>query len=219
MLSAGNDIVSLKGIDIARTKQYNFYSKILTPTETALHSQPCFSATPFEVFVWLLWSIKESLFKFLQRIKPDVLFTPVKFEVKEIHAPEAFTINNFNQTLLKGIGFDQFTTITSVIKFENSTCYSKSIIYNELIATVVNADENFNNTHWGIKQIDSTDTEIQSAEVRKFAIASLQQALGDKRVTISKNKHNVPVALQNQAKAIPVSLSHHENWVGYSFQI
>jgi phosphopantetheinyl transferase (holo-ACP synthase) len=219
MLSAGNDIVSLNGIDTTRTKQPNFYSKILTPAETALYSEPGLSAIPFEVFVWLLWSIKESAFKFVQRIDPTILFTPVKFEVRKINTPPLFTINSFSETKLTGIGFERLPAITSIITFEGKTFYSNSLIYTELIATVVNAEANFNNIHWGIKQIDSTGTAIQSSEVRAFAINSLQQALGDSRIAINKNKHQIPVAIQNQAKALPISLSHHENWVGYSFSL
>ena len=218
MLSAGNDIVALKSINITRTIQPNFYAKILTPAETALHSKPGLSAIPFEVFVWLMWSIKESAFKFLQRIQPDILFTPIKFEVQEINIPKSFAINNLGQTELTGIGFEQFPAITSTLFFENRTVYSNSLLYTELISTVVNAGKNFSQTHWGIKLIENAGAENQSTEVRAFAITCLQQALGDKRISINKNKQQIPIAIQNQARVLPISLSHHENWVGYSFQ-
>jgi phosphopantetheinyl transferase (holo-ACP synthase) len=217
MLSTGNDIVSLKGINVTRTLQPNFYSKILAPSETALHSEPRFAAIPFEVFVWLLWSIKESAFKFLQRINPDVIFTPVKFEVKEFYMPEGFKLIDFDLTELTAIGFDDFEAISATVHFENNICYSKSLVYKNLVSTVVSINKNCSETHWGIKQIDNYDMEIQSSKVRAFAINGLQIVLNDNMVTITKNKHQIPVAIQNQAKAIPISLSHHENWVAYSF--
>ncbi len=53
MLSTGNDIVALNAINVTRTKQPQFYSKILTPSEAELYNQPDFAALPFEIFVWL----------------------------------------------------------------------------------------------------------------------------------------------------------------------
>ena len=219
MLSTGNDIVSLNGIDVTRTLQPNFYSKILAPSETALHTEPRFAAIPFEVFVWLLWSIKESAFKYLQRINPAVLFTPVKFEVNEIRLPEAFKLIDFNFNELRDIGFDDYDAISATVCFERYILYSKSLVYKGLVSTVVSINQNCSKTHWGIKQIASSDTAVQSSEVRAFAINSLQIMLGDDRVIINKNKHQIPVAVQNQAKAIPISLSHHENWIAYSFLV
>jgi len=216
MLSTGNDIVSLNAINVTRTKQPNFYSKILTPTETALHQQPCFANISFEIFVWLLWSIKESTFKFLQRIDADTLFTPVKFEVSEIQIPLGFNLQNFDSSQLTGIDFDGLNAILSTIKFGDHIFYSNSLIYRVFVASVVNNTEDFSQTHWGIKRIDSDDIEIQSAEVRAF----LADNLPDKNIVISKNPRDIPVLLKDDLElSIPISLSHHEYYIAYSFQL
>ena len=216
MLSTGNDIVSLNAINVTRTKKPNFYSKILTPTETALHQQPCFANIPFEIFVWLLWSIKESAFKYLQRIDVDILFTPVKFVVSKIQMPSDFKLLNFEGDYLTGIGFGGLNSIGATIKFGDYILYSNSLIYQEFVATVVNNNEDFGKTHWGIKRIESDDIEIQSVGVRAF----LTKNLPDKNIIISKNLQGIPVMLKDDLElSIPISLSHHEYYVAYSFQL
>ena len=215
MQSTGNDIVSLNAINVTRTKQPNFYSKILTPTETALHQEPRFATIPFEIFVWLLWSIKESAFKYLQRADADIIFTPVKLEVSEIYVPEGFGIGKFSVRGLAGNSFDLLQTITSVINFEDKIFYSTSLIYNELIFTVVDGDKYFNNTYWGIKEIDDCDAEIQSIEVRTFLIDNFPA----KNIVVTKNDKGIPSILLSDGANVPASLSHHENWVAYSFKL
>jgi phosphopantetheinyl transferase (holo-ACP synthase) len=216
MLSTGNDIVSLNAINVTRTKQPNFYSKILTPTENALHKQPCFANIPFEIFVWLLWSIKESGFKYLQRIDADILFTPVKFEVNGIQIPPGFNLLNFDAIELTGTGFNGVNAIKSTVKFGDYILYSNSLIYQEFVATTVNETEDFSRTHWGIKRIDSEETDIQSAEVRAF----LSNNLTDKNVIIGKTPLGIPVLMKDNLELpIPISLSHHEYYIAYSFQL
>src|SRR5215469_9103806 len=95
MTSAGNDIVSFSAINSARTKQQRFYSKILTTAEENIYRQPGFASIPFENFVWLLWSVKESAYKYLKRANPALIFTPVKFIVRQLDAPEQADMLSF----------------------------------------------------------------------------------------------------------------------------
>ncbi len=219
MISAGNDIVALTAINAARTKQPEFYSKILSPAEKSLYQTPLPEAILFEIFVWLLWSVKESAYKFLQRHNPALLFTPVKFEVKELHFPAGFTINNFNVGEIEAVGFDDVLAIKSTLSFGEYTLYSRSLIYNELLLSTVNDNDSFDDVYWGIKAIDNADNEIQSATVRDFLLNRLK-ALGFKSPVISKNGHGVPVLMEGGEEIkIPVSLSHHDYWVAYSFRL
>lgn len=216
MLSTGNDIVSLNAINVTRTKQPNFYSKILTPTETGLHNSPRFATIPFEIFVWLVWSIKESAFKFLQRVDADIIFTPVKFEVGDMQIPSGFDLLNFDRDELTYTGFDGINPIKSTVKFGKYILYSNSLIYQGFIASFVNDTEDFSEISWGIKRIDSDDIKIQSAEVRTFLIGNLP----DKNITVSKNSRGIPVLLKDDVELpAPISLSHHEYYVAYSFQL
>ncbi|MFI5157822.1 MAG: 4'-phosphopantetheinyl transferase superfamily protein [Sphingobacteriales bacterium] len=216
MLSTGNDIVSVNAINVTRTKQPNFYSKILTPTETALHGDERFATIPFEIFVWLLWSIKESAFKFLQRIDGDILFTPVKFEVSEIHVPIGFRLLNFDRAELTGTGFGGLNAIRSTVKLGDDILYSNSLIFKEFVVSVVNSTQDFTKTYWGIRRIDSNDSKFQSVEVRTFLVDNIPE----KDVVINKDSQGIPVLTKDdEVSSTPISLSHHEYYVAYSFQL
>jgi phosphopantetheinyl transferase (holo-ACP synthase) len=220
MISTGNDIVSLNAINITRTKQYKFYSKILSDSENPLYNEFGLAGIPFESFVWLLWSIKESAYKFLQRNDPALIFTPIKFMVEGLYLPSDYVISSFGTTQSEGTGFDNQNCIKGVVTFGPHTLYSCSLIHREFIFSAVSHDDNFKKTCWGIKLIDNPDHENQSKEVRLFLIKKLQQLYGANDFSIIKSSHNCPILLKGaEESAIPVSLSHHEQFIAYSFQI
>ncbi|MDB4919281.1 4'-phosphopantetheinyl transferase superfamily protein [Mucilaginibacter sp.] len=220
MISTGNDIVSLNAINITRTKQYEFYSKILSDSENPLYKEFGLAGIPFENFIWLLWSIKESTYKFLQRNDPDLIFTPVKFVIKSLYLPSAYTVSGFSASKAQGTDFDDQACIKGTITFGSYTLYSRSLIHHEFILSVVNHNNSFNKTCWGMKLIDSSDHDKQSKEVRSFLLERLAQLYGANDFTISKNSNGCPILLNGTGEsAIPVSLSHHQQFVAYSFQI
>jgi len=220
MLSTGNDIVSLNAINKTRTNQPGFYSKILSDTEKALYKELLPAGIAFENFVWLLWSIKESAYKYLQRNTPGLVFSPTRFVVQRIEPPFGYATTNIESSETEGTGFGNRPVLKSVITFGSDTLYSKSFIYRELIVSVVNSNEDFENTSWGIKFISSSDPEYQSTAVRIFLVARLNKLLKLDGVTISKSPHGFPLILSHDEHIeIPVSLSHHDQWVAYSFQL
>jgi phosphopantetheinyl transferase (holo-ACP synthase) len=219
MLSTGNDIVSLNAINITRTKQPGFYSKILCDAEKSLYKELEPAAIPFENLVWLLWSIKESAYKYLQRIQPGLIFSPAKFVVKQLQRPFEYSVTNFGATEAQGAGFDSNTVFKSTVTFGPDTLYSRSLMYRELIVTVVNGDENFENTYWGVKLIDKSDPEFQSNAVRAFLVARLNKFFQLDDLIVGKSPDGFPIILKGNEKiGIPVSLSHHDQLVAYSFQ-
>jgi phosphopantetheinyl transferase (holo-ACP synthase) len=219
MISSGNDIVSLNAINITRTKQYRFYSKILSSTEKALYNQAAFASIPFENFVWLLWSIKESAYKYLKRNSPDLVFIPIKFEVTQLLIPSGYVLANFEGIQMEGAGFGNIPALKGVVTFGIHTLYSASLLYPELIVSVVNGDENFENVCWGVKLIGENEANNQSIEVRKFLIDRLQHILHLDALVMGKTSGGIPVVLnEGEELAVAISLSHHERFVGYSFQ-
>ena len=215
MISAGNDIVSIDAVDIPRTKQIKFYSRILSTSEQALYTQPEYAHIPFEQFVWLLWSVKESAFKYLQRLNSALIFSPTKFIVTQLSVPLGFAPKGFEaaETAQRGFGDDAFKAVLTYGEF---TLYSRSLIYRELIVSVINAGDNFENTCWGVKAIATSHPANQSAEVRTFLAKCLQQNFS-LDAEIIKNAESIPLILI-EGVAIPVSLSHHGRFVGYSYQ-
>src|SRR5205809_451717 len=98
MTGLGNDLIDLKLTDAARTQSPRFYSKILADTEQRLYHNLT-AALSFQQFVWLLWSIKESAYKAMQRHQPHLVFTPVKVEVVNVTAPIALHQPNFGNNI------------------------------------------------------------------------------------------------------------------------
>ena len=83
MTSTGNDIVALAATDPDRTSRYRFYSRILTRSEL---DHVAGTALPFSTFVWLLWSIKESVYKYVSRSNPRLGFAPLKIPVGQLRS-------------------------------------------------------------------------------------------------------------------------------------
>jgi phosphopantetheinyl transferase (holo-ACP synthase) len=215
MISTGNDIVALKAINIARTKQHNFYKKIVSVSENDLYDWHLSDNISLENFVWLLWSIKESVYKYLQRITPELVFSPTKIIVSQIRLPSDNTA-----TGLEGCDFDDETVYKGVVTFGDHTLYSRSIINEEFIFSVINDTDNFEHTCWGIQLISSSEPEHQSKAVRVFLTDRLNTLFPHNELLISKSPHGYPVILKNGTETpIPVSLAHHDHYVAYSFQL
>ncbi|MGZ3945847.1 MAG: 4'-phosphopantetheinyl transferase family protein [Mucilaginibacter sp.] len=219
MISTGNDIVALNATDITRTKQHNFYSKILSNSEIPLYHELGSAGISFENFVWLCWSIKESAFKYLQRNDPDLIFTPVKFDIEEFELPAVFTIENFNAITAEGTGFDGTNVVKGLVNYGPFRLYSRSVLNAEFIMSVVSHQNSFENTCWGIQFIGDADHNKQSEAVRRFLIGRLLQLYSDRDFRVSKDLKGIPILLKgSEQAAIPVSLSHHGQFVAYAFE-
>ena len=219
MRSAGNDIVSLEEINVSRTITQQFYSKILSAAEVALYEKLVPAVIPFEKYVWLLWSIKEAAYKFLKRLDPALVFTPVKFEVTQIDIPKGYSIAVFNTEIVE-TGFGDTSTLKSVVEVGGYTVYVNSIIYTKFISSVANSEANFDTVFWGIRKIDFTDNMYQSEEVRRFLYRQVSEVTGIKEVTINKDPNGIPLLSDSKKELmIPVSLAHHGHYIGYSFKL
>jgi phosphopantetheinyl transferase (holo-ACP synthase) len=237
MTSIGNDIIALKTIDISRTRSFRFYSKILSVSEQQLYQEQ-FTAIPFELFVWLLWSVKESVYKCLQRHQPNLIFSPVKIELKRLIVPAVQSSSFHGQ--LANTGFTDSECFCSEIRLGPRRFSSRSVIYgDEAIFTVAQPAEdchaesvepsgadlrqtqadntNFSDIHWGIKQINSSGFETQSAAVREFLLEILYILYPGRELRIIKNDAGCPfLFVDGQAVEQRISLSHHGEYVGYA---
>ena len=215
MTGLGNDIIALSTIDIARTRDQRFYSKILSLSEQQLYTSQ-FPTLPLEHFVWLLWSIKESAYKCLQRHHPDLVFSPVKMEVSSVTVPlKAISLNTIGH---ESTGFDDAACFCSEIRSGTYTLYARSIIYaDELIVTAVQDNDNFDSLNWGLKQIAENDPESQSKEVRVFLVKRLASLFPGTALTIEMNNSGCPLLIVDEkASDKLISLSHHGRYVAYA---
>src|ERR1700760_194089 len=83
-LSTGNDLVCLSATRPERTGQPRFYFRILTADELALYHPGMLPGWSFDAFVWLCWSVKESVFKYRKRFQPELVFAPLRIVVTSV---------------------------------------------------------------------------------------------------------------------------------------
>lgn len=215
MISTGNDIIALKTINIARTKQQNFYRKIISASEKDLYDRQLSDILPFDVFVWLLWSVKESIYKYLQRITPELVFSPTKIIITQLSLPADNFVEQF-----EGRGFDDNSAYKGVISFGDHTLYSRSVISEEFIFSVVNCTDDFGHIRWGIQLIHSSEPDAQSKAVREFLIKALSPLFPGSDLLVDKSPHGYPIILKDGVEiALPISLAHHGHYVGYSIAV
>ena len=207
MKSTGNDIVALHATDPERTGSARFFSRILTVGEQSLFERLAFPDLPFDHYVWLLWSIKESVYKYEQRTHPGPAFSPLKITVCELHPPHKDKPPHHKDEFYKAI-----------VLSGTRSLYSRSIIRDGMIASVVSEDENFEQTRWGFSPTGHSAYEHQSAAVRSLAIGELNAALSRSNLRIDKDGFGIPVICDGEEVLdIPVSLAHHDRYVAWSY--
>lgn len=199
MIGVGNDIVSLSLTDARRTRLPQFYNKILNAAEIELY-QGC--TLPFEQYVWLLWSIKEAVYKCAKRHNTLLLFSPKKIAVQNIAEAQS------------GAVFTCTATCNGV------TYYGKSYVYDEVIHSVVTNQTPFHldDLHWGLQFIDDDCSGNQSAQVRELAKDAVSNMFGAGSISFTKADAGYPqLVINNSVSKLPLSFSHHGNYVAYAY--
>ncbi|WP_374951577.1 4'-phosphopantetheinyl transferase superfamily protein [Mucilaginibacter sp.] len=202
MISAGNDIVSFAETNPVRTKQPAFYKKFLTDAEVKRYHLLPTGAMLFEHYVWLLWSAKEAAFKFLQRHNPLLVFSPSRFIVDNIIAPT------------KADGWIGSVTYTN-IKFG-----FHSVLNNDFVHTVIDLSTENTTPYRAEKRIATSTLADQSSSVRAFCLDQIATLFPEDDFKILKTPDGIPV-LRSESSGLsyPLSLSHHGNYIAYSFCI
>jgi len=199
MDSAGNDIVALAAIDAERTRQPNFYSRIITPAEREFYLLHLEEQLAFEHFVWLAWSVKESAYKFLKRFEPQLVFSPSKMHLNEL----SFTGENFGGTIHSG----------------DQRLYSRSFVSRDYIFSIVNGEKDFSDVHCGIAQIAFDEPGEQSRAVRELLMHNLRQLFPESDLHFTKSPHGWPIVVNDDRELpVPVSFAHHGHFVAYTYQ-
>lgn len=125
----GNDVVDLI---LARKesnwKRKGFLNKLFTTAEQQLISK----ATNQEEMVWMLWSIKESVYKAYQRINYNEGFYPTKIEIISLNSKKESVTKLFD-TFFYGETYVNTEIITTVVLHNkndfNKIAYSKCKLY------------------------------------------------------------------------------------------
>jgi phosphopantetheinyl transferase (holo-ACP synthase) len=217
--STGNDVVFLPATRPERTGQPRFYSRILTPAEVEGYYSHRLTPSDlsFDHYVWLCWSVKESVYKYQKRLYPELLFSPLRIAIRQIVVPHG-EIDHY-------AGVATNLPVAGDAKKGDGprdTLYSRTLIRDCLILTVVSEDPTFSGTHTGFACIDSPAYADQSAAVRSLVLGELKTVLSCDELRLQKDPAGCPMVLagENQLMTpIPVSLSHHDRYIGYSFYL
>ncbi|MES2374949.1 MAG: 4'-phosphopantetheinyl transferase superfamily protein [Bacteroidota bacterium] len=207
MISAGNDIVALNLVDKQRTVLPAFYSKFITPAELSLHQE---STISFENFVWLLWSVKESAYKYFKRGDEYLVFSPSKLIVERL-----FVSTLTDQDHLRA---DQpiDAYYEGTVSNGTHTLNFKSAINNRFIATIINEGD----VYWGVQTIADSDYHTQSEAVRLLALAKLNDIIIADELWIDKHSSGYPYIVNgSHPLQTPISFAHHGCYVSYAFQL
>ena len=205
MRSAGNDIVALDKIDTGRSQHPGFYTKILAGAENALYQDDLFPLLSFEHFLWLLWSIKESVYKYAKRTCPGLVFSPTKIVVESIATSEDET----------GLFY------AAQVRAGSGVFHTRSFITADCIFSMANHTNDFSEVTWGLHPIDNDGHEFQSRAVRVFLLQRLTTLFPDVYWEIEKSPEGYPILLRDRQPChhIPVSFAHHGHFVGYSLAL
>ena len=217
MISVGNDIISLECTNAERTKQEKFYSKILCKQELELFENINSNILSFENFVWLAWSVKESVYKFYKRTNQQALFSPTKTIIQRIDLPVKQHDFKFTTTYCENVSFCKEECYCCEVHFNSAIFYTRTLVFDDMIFTVANNTNCFDNIWWGIKNIDDDSYEAQSKNVRVFVLNKLNQFFLNDSFSIEKTAAGYP--LLKQQKDIPLSFAHHGSFIGYSFYL
>jgi phosphopantetheinyl transferase (holo-ACP synthase) len=200
MISTGNDIVALAATDKDRTCQYRFYSRILSRSELPLYDRLACGGLSFQSFVWLLWSVKESVYKYVSRSDHGLAFAPLKITVSRLRLHDEFC--------------------EGMIRHEQAILYSRSFLRVDTILTVVSKEKDFSLTRWGLHTIGDPSYTSQSARVRTFALQSLSTVLSGAALRIVKTADGPPEVWDGDCPLnIPLSLAHHGRYVAWSYRL
>jgi hypothetical protein len=98
--------------------------------------------------------------------------------------------------------------------------FSKSFIRQDYIFSITNGEEDLSDIHCAIKKIGSSKPDDQSRAVRELLLRKLGHIFPESNLQIIKNPHGWPVIMREDEKLpIPVSFTHHGNFVAYTFQL
>ncbi len=205
-MPVGNDIIDLNRHSVQhRHTDERFIQKILHAAEIELLKQ---SSNP-SYFLWMLWTLKEAAYKYCKQVDSSFVFSPKKIFIQENNfnnafalikeADESFIQSHFENTL-------EYSIRTSLGILKGFSVFSKNYIH-----SVAVKDEG--NVFWGIKKIIANTTQMQSDEVRNFALASMQPITGELFFL-----EKIPF-IKVSGKTLATSLSHDGYYVSFAVKL
>lgn len=187
----GNDIIDLKlALSQTRAENLRFQKKIFTRNEQEFIQ----NSTNPEVHLWLLWSIKEAVYKAHQRIfKLPRKLNPIKIECTPI---------TYSKNIMAGLG-----------KVDGINYKTSSYLTSDYIHSI---------SHLETKQdhyvkIVSEPINLKQDMIHEFSSRNL---VLKEQLQIIKDRYSIPFfSLKNKKLNTSFSISHHGNFAAYIFPL
>ncbi len=146
----------------------------------------------------MLWSVKESVYKYVKRIEPTLIFSPTRIVATRLENVRSF--------------------YTASVSLAGAVYYTRSYITHDYINTIASADKDFPGVQQGLRVIDKEDYAHQSAAVRSLLKGRLDAVFPGTLWTIEKGVEGYPLLFKDdKPSGIAVSFAHHGRFVGYSY--
>lgn len=179
----GNDIVDLKTANQESNWQRTGY---LEKTFTSEEQFLILNLKNPALMLWVLWSMKEAVYKANFRKNPEYEYAPLKFEIGHITQ---------NQNL-----------INAEVNYQNNQYYTSSFIHENYVHSIAyQFKEDFDQIHL---------IEVENYSKNYIADLKLNQLILSTE-DILKDKNGIPYLINHKInKRFPLSISHHGRYLG-----
>jgi phosphopantetheine--protein transferase-like protein len=207
----GNDVVDLQTTDaIGKSGDAKFIQRVLGPDEQEM----VFNSKHPDISLWAFWSAKETAYKAISKIFPDVSSAPRRYPVT-LHEVEG------SNTLFGDVNTPKGPlTVTISIDEDYIHCIG-AVDYKNASDKVV----------WGVKKIDSDKkfetislSKRESLSARSFAIDHMAVGLNLNPDDIHIDRNQFPcrysppiVFIKGKKENIDLSLSHDGRFVAFAY--
>lgn len=192
----GNDIIDLSIAKVGEgMRRLRFLKKIFTDTELAFIKD----SQREDLYIWLMWSIKESVYKIIVRKENRIRYAP-----KSICCDSVVPLKN--------------NVYKSTVVYNGRYFYSRSIIKGDCIHTIAFKDRGIKN------DIQSASFEINKINHRggsldEQVMKSLDHSKNNvkSQIWIQRDGNRIPRIYKNDKEIGMLSLSHHGRFEGYAY--
>jgi len=192
----GNDIVDLSSTQIGEgQRRSRFLKKIFTDEEiNQIQRSKCKN-----LMIWLMWSIKESVYKIVARQEERIRYAPKSIECKSINA------------LKTG-------TYLSTVIYNNQYFTARSIINGDCIHTIA-LEDGFSDSKIQSASFDIINQAYSSSIFDRQIIETINdsQACKNRHVIIKRDQLRIPRVYSHDKEIAALSMSHHGRFQGFAY--
>jgi phosphopantetheine--protein transferase-like protein len=192
----GNDIVDLSIAHVGvGQRRIRFMEKLFTIEEIDIIKK----SNNEDLFIWLMWSIKESVYKIIVRQERKIRYAP-----KSIICQDIISLKN--------------NSYSSTAKYKDQTYSTRSIIKSECIHTIAFGNQIlYPEIQYGSFNLSSLESNTSSLDETIINTLSNSKNHPTGHIVIQRDNMRIPHVFINGNKIGILSMSHHGKFNGYAY--